>query len=78
MIQELGLSSHHPLFVRKTGHNVNPMTAARVRITLSYIRRRLNLHEQKLGFHSFRRSGASYAFNHDVNLQILRFMGKEK
>ena len=65
-----------PFFVvfTKLGHKV-PIAAYRVRATLATILADLGLHDRNLGFHAYRRSGASFVFNQDVKLQNIQAHG---
>ena len=64
-----------PLFQYKVGQHWIPMTDNRVRKHLKNILMFLNLDSDFITFHSFRRSGATFAFNHNVPLQQIQKHG---
>ena len=64
-----------PLFQYKLGSDWIPMTDTRVRRHLHALLRTLNLQESALTFHSLRRSGATFAFHHNVPLQSIKNHG---
>ena len=64
-----------PLFQYKTASTWLPLTDTRVRKHLQNVLKLLNLHENHVTFHSFRRSGATFAFNHNVSLQEIQRHG---
>ena len=63
-----------PLFQYKSQSWV-PMTDTRVRQHLKSILKTLALDRSGITFHSFRRSGATFAFNHNVPLQNIQRHG---
>ena len=67
--------SNVPLFQYKVSNNWVPLTDARVRRHLNLILERLGLANAGFTFHSFRRSGATFAFNNDVALQNIQRHG---
>ena len=64
-----------PLFQYKVADSWVPLTDARVRRHLNLILDRLGLSDAGFTFHSFRRSGATFAFNNDVALQNIQRHG---
>ena len=50
-------------------------SAYKVRATLATILVNLYLSDKSLGFHAFRRSGASFVFNQNVHLQNIQAHG---
>ena len=68
-------SKNHPLFQFKCGNTWLPMTDNRVRSHLKNVLSLLNLETNYITFHSFRRSGASFAFNHNVSIQEIQRHG---
>ena len=68
-------SKNHPLFQIRLHGNWVPLTDTRVRKHLKLILNRLDLCNTKLTFHSFRRSGATLAFNTNASLQSIQAQG---
>ena len=64
-----------PLFQFKLGNKWTPMTDGRVRKHLKNILTLLGKDPSHITFQSFRRSGASFAFNHNVPLQDIQRHG---
>ena len=64
-----------PLFQYKVADSWVPLTDARVRRHLNLTLDRLGLADAGFTFHSFRRSGATFAFNNDVALQNIQRHG---
>ena len=64
-----------PLFQYRVAGAWFPLTDNRVRKNLKNILKFLNLDENAITFHSFRRSGATFAFNHNVSLQEIQRHG---
>ena len=64
-----------PLFQIKYRQIWVPLTDSRLRRALSSILLSLQLHKSKITFHSFRRSGATLAFNSSVPLQDIQSHG---
>ena len=64
-----------PLFQIKYKQNWVPLTDSRLRRALASILLSLQLHNSKITFHSFRRSGATLAFNSSVPLQDIQSHG---
>ena len=67
--------SNLPLFQYKVADSCVPLTDARVRRHLNLIFDRLGLAGAGFTFHSFRCSGATFAFNNDVTLQNIQRHG---
>ena len=66
---------NNPLFQIKYKQKWVPVTDSRLRRALAAILLSLQLHNSKLTFHSFRRSGATLAFNSSVPLQDIQSHG---
>ena len=64
-----------PLFQYKLAHQWVPLTDTKVRRHLHLILSRLGLAASGFTFHSFRRSGATFAFNNNVALQNIQRHG---
>ena len=68
-------SKNSPLFQVKCYGSWVPLSDTRLRKTLSKILKFLNLHLKNITFHSFRRSGATLAFNSNIPLQHIQSHG---
>ena len=68
-------SKNEPLFQYKTLKGWVPLTDTQVRHHFHLILKRLNLHTSNLTFHAFWCSGATYAFNSNVQLQHIQSHG---
>ena len=68
-------SNNHPLFQFKSSKGWVPLTDTQVRRNFRIILQKLNLSNSHLTFHAFRRSGATYAFNSNVDLQHIQSHG---
>ena len=78
MIQTMNLVHSDPLFmIHEKGHR-KILTAFKVRNVLAQAVRQMGLHPQEFGFHAFRRSGASLAFNENVPLEYIKVHGHWK
>ena len=64
-----GCNSNSPLFQYKVFNQWVPLTDTKVRRHFNSILKRLNLHNNNITFHTFRCSGATFAFNSNVQLQ---------
>ena len=64
-----------PLFQYKTPKGWFPLTDNQVRSHFKLILRKLGLQDSNLTFHAFRRSGATHAFNSNVNIQQIQSHG---
>ena len=64
-----------PLFQVKLYQNWVPLTDTRLRKHFSNILCRLNLHRSGITFHTFRKSGATLAFNANASLQSIKAQG---
>ena len=72
---------HHPddpLFVLKFGETIKYLTTYKVRLVLASLVKSMGLHPTDFGFHTFRRSGASLAFNNKVPLENIQAHGNWK
>ena len=68
-------SNNSPLFQIKSKGAWVPLTESRVRKHFSLVLNKLGLQESNFTFHSFRRSGATLAFNQNVSLQNIKAHG---
>ena len=75
LLQHLPGAKNSPLFQFRSSQMWSPLTDNRVRAHLKNILSLLNLPSSHISFHSFRRSGASFAFNHNVSLQQIQKHG---
>ena len=69
------LPSNSPMFAIPQGQGVVPLTESKVCKTLSSLLSSLNIDPSTHTFHTFRRSGASLAFNSNVTLQSIKQHG---
>ena len=75
MATRLPLPSNSPMFAIPQGSGVIPLTQSKVRRFLALILNSLGIDPSTHPFHSFRRSGASLAFNSNVSLQSIQHHG---
>ena len=68
-------ANNSPLFQYKSNSQWQPLTDSQVRRHFALILKKLNLHNSNITFHAFRRSGATYAFNSNVELQHIQSHG---
>ena len=68
-------SRNDPLFQYKTPKGWVPLTDNQVRFHLKLILKKLGLQDSNLTFHAFRRSGATHAFNSNVQIQEIQSHG---
>ena len=68
-------ATNSPLFQYKTAIGWQPLTDSRVRAHLASILKSLGLDRSFISFHTFRRSGATFAFNNNVPLQQIKQHG---
>ena len=69
---------HHrdlPLFTISQGDSTQILTATKVRLILRQAVSKLGLHPSEFGFHAFRRSGACWAFDHNIDLDYIKTHG---
>ena len=75
MVATLPGSANDPLFaICRCGHWL-PLTDSIVRKHLKRIIRVLGWENQNFTFHTFRRSGASWAYNHDAPIRAIKYQG---
>ena len=67
-----------PLFLLKSGTTIKYLTTYKVRLVLASLVKSMGLHPSDFGFHAFRRSGASLAFNNKVPLENIQAHGNWK
>ena len=67
--------SNSPLFQYKMSTQWVPLTDTKIRRHFNNILWKLNLHNCNITFHTFRRSGATFAFNSNVNIQEIMSYG---
>ena len=78
MIRTMNLAHSDPLFmIHEIGHK-KILTAFNVRSVLAKTVQKMGLYPQEFGFHAFRRSGASLAFNDNVPLEYIKVHGHWK
>ena len=75
MASRLPLPPNSPMFAIPQGPGVIPLTQNKVRRFLALILTSLQIDPSTHSFHSFRRSGASLAFNSNVSLQSIQHHG---
>ena len=68
-------NNNSSLFQYKTSKGWVPLTDTQVRRHFRLVLKKLNLATSNLTFHAFRRSGATYAFNANVDLQHIQSHG---
>ena len=64
-----------PLFATHTHDSVLPLTDSMVRKHLKRVLALLGLQNDGYTFHTFRRSGASWAYNHGVPMEAIKYQG---
>ena len=69
------VGNNSPLFQIKTNGKWVPLTDSKARYHFRQVLKKLGLNPNRFSFHSFRRSGASFAFNHHVSLQDIKSHG---
>ena len=67
--------SNLPLFQVKVNQTCVPLTDTKVRCHFSLVLSKLNLGNAGYTFHTFQRSGATFAFNNNVSLQNIQKHG---
>ena len=67
--------SNNPLFQIKVHQTWVPLTDSKVRRHLALLLSKLKLGDAGYTFHTFRRSGATFAFNNNVALQNIQKQG---
>ena len=68
-------SDNDPLFATHTHNSVLPLTDSMVRKHLKRVLALLDLQNDGYTFHTFRRSGASWAYNHGVPMEAIKSQG---
>ena len=68
-------SPHEPLFQVKTTHGYRLVTESKLRKTLSKLNTKLGFKPHHFSFHTFRRSGATCAYNAHVPVQSIKSHG---
>lgn len=66
---------NQPMFCIPKGKSITTVTQSQVRTVLAVIVKKLHLSPTQFGFHTFRRSGASLAFQNHVPLQDIQSHG---
>ena len=77
MLRNLSLTSTDPLFVSHPSTKT-PLTAYEVRKVLKSLVCSMGLNSSEFGFHAFRRSGATYAFECNVPVENIKVHGHWK
>ena len=75
LLHYIPASKTSPLFLIPKPSGLSILTAPMISSTLSSLLRSLHLNPSSYGFHSFRRSGVSWAADHNVPLQNLQAHG---
>ena len=75
MAKLLPAGQNDPLFCIPQGTRLLPLTQSKVRKVLQNIVIRLDLCPSAFSFHTFRRTGASLAFNNNVPLEAIKHQG---
>ena len=75
LLQATPGSKNSPLFQIKINEKWSPLTDSMARKHLKKILHRLHLENANITFHTFRRSGASLAFNANVSIQDIKSHG---
>ena len=78
MIKILGQDKEEPLFMIKTKAGKKVLTSFKARSFLKMAAVALGLNPKHYSFHAFRRSGASLAFNSNVDLDKIKQHGSWK
>ena len=68
-------SNNDPLFAIFKANTWSPLTDSMVRKHLKRVLRLLQLHHHNFTFHTFRRSGASWDFQHGVSTKAIKQQG---
>ena len=71
MVSQFPVKANAPLFLTPSG----PITQSQIRAHLNKILTLIQLNPQHFSFHTFRRSGATLAFNNNVDLQAIKRHG---
>ena len=75
MMDTIPGTQNDPLFtISKNGHYL-PLTDSMVRKHLKRVLKALGWEQHEYTFHTFRRSGASWAHNHGVPMQAIKDQG---
>ena len=77
-IHTLRLQMSDPLFSHRTQQGISPITCSQVRSTLAKLVSRMGYESKDYSFHAFRRSGASFAFQHGVPIDLIKSHGHWK
>ena len=75
MIKRMALSQSDPLFMIKISTGKQHLTAHVARKVLKSLVIKMDLNPRDFGFHTFRRSGASWAFSRGVPLEKIKIHG---
>ena len=75
LLKSYTFQPNSPLFQLKINSTWKPLTDVRVRKHLKKVLLALDLQNSNITFHTFRRSGATFAFNHNVNIQNIKKHG---
>ena len=74
LLRSRPLEPTHPLFAHRS-HPYHPVTDTSIRDALKWVLNHLNIPLQGHGFHAFRRSGATLAFDNNIQLQDIMAHG---
>ena len=64
-----------PVFTISVAGSTSVLTAHKVRTTLRQVVLKMGLQPSEFGFHAFRRSGATWAYENNINLQHIKTHG---
>ena len=74
-INTLRLRMSDPLFSHRTQQGILPITCYQVRSTLAKLVAKMGYESKDFGFYAFRRSGAMFAFQHGVPIDLIKSHG---
>ena len=77
-IHRLRLCMSDPLFSHRTQQGILPITCSQVRSTLAKLVAKMGYNNKDYGFHAFRRSGATFAFQHGIPVDLIKSHGHWK
>ena len=77
-IHRLRLCMSDPVFSHRTHQGILPITCSQVRSILAKLVAKMGYESKDYGFHTFRRSGATFAFQHGVPVDLIKSHGHWK
>ena len=75
MLHQIPLGNNSPMFCYLQGNEVLSLTQSKVRKMLKDIVSYMGLSPERYPFHTFRRTGASWAFSHSSSIQAIQQQG---